>query len=110
MVNLSRQKGEEGMASDQPEANFASAKEMPADDTIPSDVSNEGHSTFSSESSEAAKIASAQSEFAAKQTFDYAQQEPVRSFSESKIEETKQFSETTDDGQVKSHFGSGAAY
>ena len=110
VVNLSRQKGEDGAPSDQPEANFASAKEMPADDTIPSDVSNEGHSTFGSENSETAKIASAQSEFAAKQTFDYAQQEPVRSFSESKIEETKQFSETTDDGQVKSHFGSGAAY
>ena len=109
VVNLSRQKGEDGMSSDQSETNFA-AKEMPADDTIPSDVSNEGHSTFGSENSEAAKIASAQSEFAAKQTFDYAQQEPVRSFSESKIEETKQFSETTDDGQVKSHFGSGAAY
>jgi len=110
VVNLSRQKGEDDSSSEKSESALSSANKDAVEDAIPSGVSNEGHSTFSSENTEAAKIATEQSQFAAQQTFEPAAQETVHTFSESKIEETKQYSETTDDGQVKSHFGSGAAY
>lgn len=73
------------------------------EDTIPSNVSNEGHSD-NSVNSEEEKIAAQQKAFAAQQ----------RASSSSDLanekESVKPFSETTDDGQVKSHFGDGAAY
>ncbi len=59
-----------------------------AEDTIPSNVTNVSNSTVQ-ETSESEKIASEQAVFAQNQA---------------------PYSETTDDGQVKSHFGDGAAY
>lgn len=73
------------------------------EDTIPSNVSNEGHSD-NSVNLEEEKIAAEQKAFAAQQkassSSDLANEKEI----------VKPFSETTDDGQVKSHFGDGAAY
>lgn len=73
------------------------------DDTIPSNVSNEGHSD-NSVNLEEEKIAAEQKAFAAEQKASSS------SDLENEKEIIKPFSETTDDGQVKSHFGDGAAY
>ena len=96
-VNLSRMKDESAESSSQE----AGAAQDEKEDTIPSNVTNEAHSSFSSENAEEAKIASEQSEFAARQS---------SSASSGEESSSQQFSETTEDGQVKSHFGSGAAY
>ncbi len=73
------------------------------EETIPSNVSNEGHSD-NSVNLEEEKIAAEQKAFAAEQKASSS------SDLESEKEIIKPFSETTDDGQVKSHFGDGAAY
>ena len=67
---------------------------------IPKNVTNEAHGT--KESSEAEKIAAEQSIFAAQQKTSVS--------SGTSDDQRKPFSETTDDGQVKSHFGTGEAY
>lgn len=61
------------------------------DEPIPANVTNESSGIAAAEVSEEAKIAQAQTEYA-------------------KAVEAKPYAETTDDGQVKSHFGDGAAY
>ncbi|MGN0729706.1 DbpA RNA binding domain-containing protein [Treponema sp.] len=66
-----------------------------AEESIPSNVVNDTHGDFSANTEEA-KIAAEQTAFAA-------------TMSSAPIED-KPYSETTDDGQVKSHFGSGDAY
>lgn len=69
------------------------------DDRIPADVSNESKGIM--EHSEEEKIAKEQSAFAA----------AMQSSTSASAEDTRAaYAETTDDGQVKSHFGSGAAY
>lgn len=67
-----------------------------AEETVPQNVSNESHGI--SETTETAKIAAEQTAFAAEMT-KTEEAQPVAPYSE-----------TTDDGQVKSHFGDGAAY
>ena len=92
-VSYSRQKEESESASENTSAaaeNTASA-EVSNDvneEAIPANVTNDAHAV-PSENAESARIAQEQSAFA-------AQQAP--------------FSETSDDGQVRSHFGDGAAY
>ncbi len=71
-----------------------------SEETIPSNVSNMGHADNYSNSEES-KIAAEQSAFAASQTASFSQSAPV---------DEKPYSSTEDDGQVKSHFGDGAAY
>ena len=68
------------------------------EENIPSDVSNDSYGV--AETSESDKIAEEQVAFAAAQNST-----PVTESSYS-----EPYSETTDDGQVKSHFGNGAAY
>lgn len=103
-VSYSRQKGEgdEVVAAASAESSVPAAETAPVataasaveeginNDPIPANVTNES-SGVSVENTEESKIAAEQSAFAAK-----VEQEP--------------YSETTDDGQVKSHFGNGAAY
>ncbi len=69
------------------------------EDKIPANVSNESHGVI--EHSESSKISEEQSAFAAQQS--------KISTGDSSSSQTP-YSETTDDGQVKSHFGTGAAY
>lgn len=87
-VDYAQQKGEEAAAE---------YSETAAEEKIPENVTNFGHGTVS-ESSESDKIAAEQTAFAA-------------SMASAPVEEpVAPYSETTDDGQVKSHFGDGAAY
>ena len=84
------------------EAKISSAKSYSfSEEEIPSNVSNEGHADISLNTEEA-KIAAEQKAFAAEQK--------ASSSADLAKSEEKPFSETTDDGQVKSHFGDGAAY
>ena len=77
-----------------------------SEEVIPANVSNEGHA---SEITEESKIASQQSAFAAEMAASPSEEVSVES--KPYVEEEKApYSETTDDGQVKSHFGDGAAY
>lgn len=85
-VSYSRQKEDEGA-----EENTSYAEE-----TVPSDVSNESSGIHAEESQES-KIAEEQSVYAAQQS----------SSSSSSPSTEQPYSETTDDGQVKSHFGNG---
>ncbi len=71
------------------------------EEEIPANISNEGHADTSLNTEEA-KIAAEQKAFAAEQK--------ASSSADLAKSEEKPFSETTDDGQVKSHFGDGAAY
>ena len=98
-VSYSKQKveGEEGNVSEnENEAPVSSQtydsqnETVDEEDSIPANVSNTAHAS-PVENTEQAKIAAAQSAFAAQQA-------------------AAPYSETTDDGQVKSHFGDGAAY
>lgn len=77
-----------------------SVQKSAQEESIPKNVTNEGHAE--KERTEADKIAAEQSVFAAQQKTAVSSS----TFDESR----KPFAETTDDGQVKSHFGSGAAY
>ena len=93
-VGYSRKTGDED--GDQVSAESTSAEEPGINnDPIPENVTNTAHAD-ESQSSEAAKIAAEQSEFAARQS-------SVSSGSASD-ENIKPFFETTDDGQVKSRF------
>ncbi|MBR1911959.1 MAG: DbpA RNA binding domain-containing protein [Treponema sp.] len=99
-VSYSKQKDGDSAA----EAAAVAAESPVADDnaddiTIPANVTNESHGL--ADTSETAKISEAQTAF--------AQQQTKISSGESGVGQ-KPYSETTDDGQVKSHFGSGAAY
>lgn len=69
------------------------------DERIPENVSNDSSSVHS-ESSEETKIAAEQKAFA-------SEQKSVPVSKPADVAAEKPFSETTDDGQVKSHFGSG---
>lgn len=66
------------------------------EERIPSNVTNESYGV-STENTEEKKIAEEQATFA-------------QAMSSSVASDEKPYSETTDDGQVKSHFGDGAAY
>ena len=72
----------------------------PQEEKIPAGISNTGHADNYVNNEEKA-LQDEQLAFARSQ---------VSSTSEGAVNEEKQFSETTDDGQVKSHFGNGAAY
>lgn len=74
--------------------------ENPQEETIPANVTNQTYSSASSiDNSETAKIAAEQTAFAATMK------------SSSVLEDTQpSFRETTEDGQVRSHFGNGDAY
>ena len=78
-------------------SSFAPAEPAPAapeaEERIPSDVRNDAHASHT-ESTEEAQIAAEQRAYAAQQKA--ASEKPA-----------EPFTETTDDGQVKSHFGSG---
>ncbi len=91
-VSFSRQK-EDGEVE-----NVASQE---AEDSIPENVTNESHAV-NTENVEEKNIAEAQSAFAEAQSSSYVA--PVAE------EVVAPFSETSDDGQVRSHFGDGAAY
>ncbi|MCH5295282.1 MAG: DbpA RNA binding domain-containing protein [Treponema sp.] len=85
-----------------------------AEDYIPANVSNEGHAV-AEENVATAQIAAEQSAFASKQVTEPAQETqsapaPVSSSTPVSSEPVAPYSETTDDGQVKSHFGNGEAY
>ena len=107
VVSHSKQKPEDGDFSEESQEtedssfqkNFSSPQKSYAEDVIPQNVSNQGHGQ--KEKSEAEKIAAEQTVFA-------AQQKSVSSGTSQ--DDRKPFSETTDDGQVKSHFGTGEAY
>lgn len=71
------------------------------DEVIPANVSNEGHAD-TSVNTEAAKLAAEQSAFAA--SMDNAPAEEPKAEPASAPVEEKTYFETTDDGQVKSHF------
>ncbi len=90
-VSYSKQKDDD--------ASITRVESEEADISIPENVTNESHGVV--DTSETAKIFEAQAAF--------AQQQTKISSGESGIGQ-KPYSETTDDGQVKSHFGSGAAY
>lgn len=94
-VSYSRKRDEEELEAGQPGAALAPAVPAASDDTIPSHVTNDAHAD-NLENAEEAKIAAEQSAFAASM--------------DSVPAEDKPYSQTTDDGQVKSHFGDGAAY
>lgn len=95
-VSYSRKKDEEELGQEQPyAADSAGQPATAADDAIPAHVTNDAHAE-TLENAEEAKIAAEQSAFAASMDSSPAEDKP--------------FSETTDDGQVKSHFGDGAAY
>ena len=92
-VSYSRKRDENAESSEgQATAEVAST---PAEDMIPASVSNEGHADFSANTEES-KIAAEQSAFASSMESAPVAEEP-------KAEE-KTYFETTDDGQVKSHF------
>ncbi len=91
-VSYSRKKGENEAFEN---AEAAPAEPSVSEETIPANVVNDSHADMSANTEEA-KIAAEQSAFAA--SMDNA---PV---------DDKPYSETTDDGQVKSHFGNGEAY
>lgn len=78
------------------DAENVAASVVESDDTIPANVSNEGHADNYSNSEES-KLAAEQRDFAA-------------SMSSSVASDEKPYSQTSDDGQVRSHFGDGAAY
>ncbi|MCR5217927.1 DbpA RNA binding domain-containing protein [Treponema sp.] len=88
-VDYAQQKGEENQASFNADT---------AEEKIPSNVTNAVHGTVS-ESAEADKIAAEQTAFAASMASTPVVETPV-----------EPYAETADDGQVKSHFGDGAAY
>ncbi len=97
-VSYSKQRDENSPAEDySPAEEKASVSESVLsdeginDEPIPANVTNESSGIVAAEVSEEAKIAQAQTEYA-------------------KAVEAKPYAETTDDGQVKSHFGDGAAY
>lgn len=97
-VSYSKQRDENSPAEDYSPAEEKSAvsesvlsDEGINDEPIPANVTNESSGIAAAEVSEEAKIAQAQTEYA-------------------KAVEAKPYAETTDDGQVKSHFGDGAAY
>lgn len=91
-VSYSRKKDENEVSEN---TESASTESVVSEDTIPANVVNDAHADTSANTEEA-KIAAEQSAFAA--SMDNA---PA---------EDKPYSETTDDGQVKSHFGNGEAY
>ena len=91
-VSYSRKKDENEVPEN---TESASTESVVSEDTIPANVVNDAHADTSANTEEA-KIAAEQSAFAA--SMDNA---PA---------EDKPYSETTDDGQVKSHFGNGEAY
>ena len=105
-VSYSKQKDEESdsVSSDSVVASTAAVADDDSDISIPANVSNESHGV--ADTSETAKIFEEQAAFAQQQSF--AMQSKISS-GESGVGQ-KPYSETTDDGQVKSHFGSGAAY
>lgn len=74
------------------------------ENTVP-DVSNESYGV-APQASESEKIAAEQTAFAAQQSVSSTESAVSR---EPEVPQTP-YSETTDDGQVKSHFGSGEAY
>jgi hypothetical protein len=78
------------------EANKPAPEAAPEEERIPADVRNDSHAVHT-ESNEEAQIAAAQSAFAAQQKAAAAKP----------AEPQTPFTETTDDGQVKSHFSSG---
>ncbi|MBQ2314155.1 MAG: DbpA RNA binding domain-containing protein [Treponema sp.] len=78
----------------------AAVESASTEETIPSSVTNESRGVQMPENTEAAKLSEEQSAFAAQQAKS----------SSGETSSDNPFSETTDDGQVKSHFGSGAAY
>lgn len=75
------------------------------EDKIPENVSNVSYGV--SESSETSRISEAQSAFAAEQTHAFVE---TKVSSGDSSGNQAQYSKTTDDGQVTSHFGTGAAY
>ncbi|HBG66726.1 MAG TPA: hypothetical protein DDW78_09680 [Treponema sp.] len=112
-VSYSRQRDEEGDsaadAADSSEdativnvsaAASAAQAAVSQDDVIPANVTNESLGLQGTENSESAKLSAEQSAFAAQQA----------KVSSGESSNESPFSETTDDGQVKSHFGSGATY
>lgn len=101
-VSFSRKKENGEIEVPTEETKFDSANIINEEERIPTNISNEGHAVDSSINSEEAKIAAEQATFAA--------QAMSSSSADIKTEEIKPFSETTDDGQVKSHFGNGDAY
>ncbi|MCR5762419.1 MAG: DbpA RNA binding domain-containing protein [Treponema sp.] len=99
-VSYSKQKDDSSnSAVDAVESSVSNAVVDDVDNTIPENVTNESHGVV--DTSESAKISEAQTAF--------AQQQTKISSGESGTDQ-KPYSETTDDGQVKSHFGTGAAY
>ncbi len=96
-VSFSHKKEDEEDSSIQPtQENTEEASTSIAEDKIPENVTNNAHSD-NSINTEEAKIAAEQTAFAA-------------SMNNAPVEEDRTYSETTDDGQVKSHFGNGATY
>ncbi len=87
-VSYSRQKEEGGESSSEER------------ETIPQGVSNESYGV-AQETSESAKFAAEQAAFATQQ---------ISSSSVGEVSPQAPYSETTDDGQVKSHFGNGETY
>lgn len=100
-VSYSRKKGEdESFEGSAPASVSAENTDVSAaDDHIPAGVTNDAHAD-TSVNTEAVKLAEEQNAFAAAQS----------SAAHEETESAPQFSETSDDGQVKSHFGDGAAY
>ena len=104
-VSYSKQKIDDDTSSKDESAPVAgvaapvASVEAEKDTVIPANVSNESYGVV--ESNETSKIAEEQTVF--------AQQQTKISSGESGVGQ-QPYSETTDDGQVKSHFGTGAAY
>lgn len=97
-VSYSRQKEEgEDASSEKTE----SAPAAPVAESIPSDVTNETHAV-ASESAAQDAIEAEQKAFAASMNAAPVEEKPAYD-----ITKEKPFTETTDDGQIKSHFSSG---
>ena len=90
-VGYSKKAGDEEDFDEELNAGYDDAN----NETIPSNVTNTAHADENA-SSETAKIAAQQTEFAARQS--------IISGGTDSSENTKPFFETTDDGQVKSRF------
>lgn len=97
-VSYSKQKDESSSTEEETSASSS------ADSSIPENVSNVSHGVV--DMSETSKIEEEQTAFAQQQA---AVQQVKVSSGESGVD-LQPYSETADDGQVKSHFGTGAAY
>lgn len=101
-VSYSRQKEEGDDASSTESApSEAPVESAPVSESIPADVTNESHAVASETATQDA-IEAEQKAFAASMSSAPVEEKPAYD-----IANEKPFTETTDDGQIKSHFSSG---